>query len=434
MLVSVAVVVFATLFRHGLQRQADELLTEQAHTCAGALIPAKDGDLSDSVAALQSRNERLLAVALLDAYGEVQTVYPPRPAHRAAVHAGLRDLGDVICVAPPVAAGTVTAKAVVVPLNGSLSPLATQALLLLRTPDDAAAWLPPTAMFAAVMCGVCFLNVRSLGRWFEGRVAQPLREMAGALPTSADGNGHMSLRVGVWHETAQIAARFQELLETLAESDARSRRLEREAQRQILRQERGFDRELRRERDRATTDPLTGLRNRTFLEEQLEPLFTQHVEQNQELAAVMIDLDNFKVYNDSRGHQVGDALLRFVGALLRGALRPTDHAVRYGGDEFLVLLPQTDSAQAAIVAERITKLFRQYARRLDGQDTVSMSAGVAAAREHSCGTGHELVSRADANLYAAKRGGKNRVSTGDQPAPRPACATTNGTATVRERA
>ncbi len=418
MLVLPAAIAFALALRSGLNRQAHALLQEQAHTCAAALTPAKDGDLSDSVAALQARNDRLLAVATLDANGDVQTVYPDRPAHRAAVLAGLSELNEATTMTSPGGDEAVRATAVIVPLNGSVSPLATQALILLRTPVGAADWLPAVAMFTAIMALVSFLNARSLDRWFEGRVARPLREMATALPNGHDPPGRVPpVRTGVWCETAQIAERFHELLHTLADSDARTRRLEREAQRQILSRKLGFDRELRRARDRASTDPLTGLRNRTFLEERLEPLFEHHARHKTELSAVMIDLDNFKVYNDSRGHQVGDALLRFAGALLRGAIRPTDHAVRYGGDEFLLLLPDTDSRQAAIVAERIIKLFRQYARRLNRDDGVSMSAGVASAREGDCRNGHQLVNRADANLYVAKRAGKNGVSKGEAPSP-----------------
>jgi diguanylate cyclase (GGDEF)-like protein len=410
LLIALAVVTFVLLTQNVLNRKGLAMLREQAQLCASALAPAAHGDLSDAVAVLQARNERLLAVAILDSNGVVQAVYPDRPAHRAAILSGLSNCGRGVALSWPATGETLTASTQVVSLGGDSLPTDSQAALLFRVPVGSADWLPATALFTAVLFIVSFLNLRTLGRWFEGHVVEPLREMATLPHGDAPAGKGRDARSGVWHETAQIAERFHELLETLAESDARTRRMEREAQRQILQRERGFDLELRRAKDRARTDPLTGLRNRTFLEEQLEPIFDRHAGQVAELSAVMIDLDNFKVYNDTRGHQVGDALLRFVGALLRGAIRTEDHAVRYGGDEFLLLLPQTDSKQAAVIAERIVRLFQQYALRLDRKEGVSMSAGVAATREHGCRSGHELVSRADASLYAAKRGGKNAVA------------------------
>lgn len=173
---------------------------------------------------------------------------------------------------------------------------------------------------------------------------------------------------------------------------------------------------LRQVKDQAVTDPLTGLRNRAYLEKQFEPLFQKQVARSAELAAVMLDVDNFKTYNDTLGHQAGDALLRSLGALLRGSIRPTDVGVRYGGDEFLLLLPGANAEQAAMIAGRIIKTFGQNISRLGQRVPVSMSAGVASLQRDGCESGHALVKQADAALYAAKRSGKNTVSTSPTPA------------------
>jgi len=172
--------------------------------------------------------------------------------------------------------------------------------------------------------------------------------------------------------------------------------------------------QLRRVKDQASTDPLTGLRNRAGLETQLELLYQQQVVRDADLAAVMLDTDNFKTYNDTHGHMVGDELLRSIGALLRQSIRPADIAVRYGGDEFLLLLPGANAEQASVIAGRIVKLFSQQSGHLGQHDTVSMSAGVASLRGDGCESGHALVHQADVALYEAKRNGKNMVSTSDK--------------------
>jgi len=173
--------------------------------------------------------------------------------------------------------------------------------------------------------------------------------------------------------------------------------------------------QLRRVKDQAATDPLTGLRNRAYLEKQFEPLFQQQVVRNAELAAVMLDVDNFKTYNDMHGHQAGDALLRSIGALLRGSIRPSDVGVRYGGDEFLLLLPGANAEQAAMIAGRIIKHFGEKIGCLGQKVSVSMSAGVASLQRDACESGQALVKQADVALYAAKRSGKNMVSTSPPP-------------------
>ena len=219
----------------------------------------------------------------------------------------------------------------------------------------------------------------------------------------------MSEPASEWLETAQVAERIGELQKEIINGEAQVRWLERESQRKIHDRELGFDRQLRRARDMATVDPLTKVRNRSFLEDELEALFERHRVKGDDLAVIMIDVDNFKQYNDTKGHQLGDAVLRFAGALLRGGVRPADHAIRYGGDEFLLLLPEASGEEAEVVADRLVKLFGQYAMRLGREHKLSISAGIASLKADAPHSGHELVACADAALYAAKRKGKNTV-------------------------
>jgi diguanylate cyclase (GGDEF)-like protein len=205
---------------------------------------------------------------------------------------------------------------------------------------------------------------------------------------------------------ARIAESLRGLVRRAAESDHRRRRIELDARWQLHNREEDFTRKLRRVEDRAITDPLTGLRNRTFLDMELEPIFRDHCSRRRDLSVVMMDIDDFKLHNDTHGHSAGDEVLRFIGGLLRSSLRPTDRAVRYGGDEFLLLLPATSAEQAAFVVDRLVKLFGQYASMIEGPVRLSLSAGVASISSDPVENGNALAKKADEALYAAKRAAK----------------------------
>lgn len=162
-------------------------------------------------------------------------------------------------------------------------------------------------------------------------------------------------------------------------------------------------------------DPLTGLFNKRFFETALERESALAREQGTPLAALMIDVDHFKKYNDSHGHLAGDAALVEVGRAIRaGACRPRDVAARFGGEEFVVLLPATDLDGAAVVAETIRADLA--ARRIGHRDapggivTISIGASCGGA-PHAAATESGLLDRADGALYAAKAGGRNCVRT-----------------------
>ena len=163
----------------------------------------------------------------------------------------------------------------------------------------------------------------------------------------------------------------------------------------------------------SAVDALTGcLANRSGLElVRLELRRAQRYGRPPALA--FIDLDHFKQVNDRYGHLFGDAVLRVVGAALRAALRGSDLCCRYGGDEFLVLLPETPLAGARHVAEMLRRrLVGITMERPDGPVTVTASIGVAAAGPGELDAGNLLV-RADTAMYQAKRAGGNVVSAGE---------------------
>jgi len=161
--------------------------------------------------------------------------------------------------------------------------------------------------------------------------------------------------------------------------------------------------------DMAMADPLTSLSNRRKLEVALE----SHVagaRPDLSISCAMIDIDHFKRFNDEHGHDAGDAVLRAVGKALKDAVRSDDHVFRYGGEEFLLLMPglgpeeagrRVESIRASIAGLRL-----RHADRILGQ--INVSAGVACAPAH-CNR-DSLVQAADAALYEAKRNGRNRVA------------------------
>jgi diguanylate cyclase (GGDEF)-like protein len=157
------------------------------------------------------------------------------------------------------------------------------------------------------------------------------------------------------------------------------------------------------------TDSLTGLHNRKHFMEALAGEVARSRRLKHPFAVMMIDTDNFKKYNDTLGHQVGDALLKKLGAIFTGSLRNVDCASRYGGDEFIVLLPGVKKGGAFEVAERIRGLVAAMTMSDDaGAVAATVSIGVAAFPEHG-DTPEAIIASADSALYHAKRNGRNRV-------------------------
>jgi two-component system, cell cycle response regulator len=158
----------------------------------------------------------------------------------------------------------------------------------------------------------------------------------------------------------------------------------------------------------AFSDALTEVANRRFLDRQLDALVGAANRHGRPLALAMIDLDHFKAVNDAHGHGVGDAVLAEVAARLSGRLRVEDHLGRFGGEEFLVLLPDTDADAAAGVAEALRAAVCAEPIAARGAEIV-MTASVGWA-VYEGESPHQLVARADAAMYRAKAEGRNRVA------------------------
>ncbi len=169
----------------------------------------------------------------------------------------------------------------------------------------------------------------------------------------------------------------------------------------------------------SATDGLTGLANRRKLDTTWVLTWKQALRQHYSVAVLLIDVDHFKAYNDHYGHPAGDVCLQRIGQVLRDAQRRAGElAGRYGGEEFMVLLPYADLAQAAATAERIRQQVQSAGMAHVGNDplgVVTISIGVAACIPQGEQPAQYLIDRADQALYQAKEAGRNRVALAEVP-------------------
>ncbi len=162
----------------------------------------------------------------------------------------------------------------------------------------------------------------------------------------------------------------------------------------------------------AVTDGLTGLNNRRYFDTHLQGMFEKAIGRKKPISIIMCDIDHFKAVNDAHGHDVGDEVIREFARRIRKNVRNMDLACRYGGEEFVVVMPDTDVALARIVAERIRSEVAAHPFIISGKATlpVTVSLGVSCIdSEHD--SPEKLLKRADVALYQAKRSGRNMVYT-----------------------
>jgi diguanylate cyclase (GGDEF)-like protein len=165
----------------------------------------------------------------------------------------------------------------------------------------------------------------------------------------------------------------------------------------------------------ADRDPLTGFYNHRFLHERLGEEVIRAQRARQPLSVLMLDLDDFKLVNDTFGHLFGDGVLTWTAELIRSTLRASDVPARYGGDEFAVILPDTDAADARRTAERILEAFRDRPFIGEQRGPVPIAASIGVASYPADGrTATELIAAADRALYRVKRdGGHDAAAAGD---------------------
>ncbi|MCF7845685.1 MAG: GGDEF domain-containing protein [Candidatus Peribacteraceae bacterium] len=169
----------------------------------------------------------------------------------------------------------------------------------------------------------------------------------------------------------------------------------------------------------STKDPLTDLYNRRFLEDRLREIFALSQRHKKQFSVIYADIDHFKDVNDNHGHAAGDETLKIFAEILNNLTRQEDIVARLGGEEFVILLPETDIDQARIVAEKLRKEIARADILFQGSRIkITSSFGVAKMminngdnKSENSETPQSLLQRADACIYEAKEGGRNRVVT-----------------------
>ena len=175
----------------------------------------------------------------------------------------------------------------------------------------------------------------------------------------------------------------------------------------MLRYKRQYDEMVRL----SVVDSLTHVYNRRYFQHRLMDEFERGRRYDREFCCVIVDVDNFKNINDTFGHPVGDDVLRHVAAILRRNIRAADVLCRYGGDEFGLLLPETNFPGAFVTAERVRSIVEKTNfSKTDDPAKVTLSFGISSLVEGGALGMDELVTQADVALYQAKRGGRNQIS------------------------
>ncbi len=250
--------------------------------------------------------------------------------------------------------------------------------------------------------------------WLNKKVLSPLRELtrtrrasdlAKKLPTHRD------------DEIGELARMLEEMHHELADWRNKNEELERSVNHRVVSETKSITLELTRAKKEIWTDPLTKLSNRRLYDERFAGVFNEQKKAGRELSLVMLDVDHFKALNDTLGHRAGDKVLIFIGELLKQCLREEDLAIRYGGDEFLLVFPDVAPEDARAIAERACKMFAQQMKLYPVDQPPTMSGGVAALCHHQVESSHELFELADQALYRAKHGGKDQVVIAGQRSP-----------------
>ncbi len=190
---------------------------------------------------------------------------------------------------------------------------------------------------------------------------------------------------------------------------------------EVLREQQRHKRILERNQERiavrlkrlSETDALTGLLNRRALEVMGWKAFADAEREGRELAVIMLDVDHFKAVNDTYGHGTGDVVLKRVADVIQAGLRPGDQLARFGGEEFVILIPGEDESRARLIAERLR--FSVESASFPGTPALAVTASFGVAARLKVGDNWDaMLARADRRLYAAKRMGRNRVSITDE--------------------
>lgn len=257
-----------------------------------------------------------------------------------------------------------------------------------------------------------------VGLW--SMVVRPVRELAKGACAIREGNLKVHVEVSRGDELGELASTFNEMARELDDytSHLQEKVEERTQELKVKNEELGevntrLEEAVEQLDKLARTDRLTGVSNRGHLMELLERELLRSRRTEESFSLLMLDVDHFKNFNDTYGHQTGDVVLVETVRRIEDVLRGTDSLGRYGGEEFVVILPETDNEGAVAVAENIRKAVSKNEYKTSDGDSVgfvTISGGIAVF-PHNGQSIHDLIRRADIALYAAKEAGRNRILT-----------------------
>jgi diguanylate cyclase (GGDEF)-like protein len=241
-----------------------------------------------------------------------------------------------------------------------------------------------------------------LSYMFVRCVVVPLNELAKVVRKYAGGDSTARTNIKRQDEIGELAEAFNNMAGELANKHEQVVALNAELEERVAKRTRQL-------RELASREPLTGLYNRRYFNEVLANRFSEAARYGTDMSCLMVDMDNFKQVNDKMGHQVGDELLILAAITIASQLRAADVAARFGGDEFVILLPQTDASRSQVLAERVAEKFAQDLAEQMPQVTSTLSIGIASMSDTSPETPEDLLRAADQAMYRAKTRGKSRI-------------------------
>jgi diguanylate cyclase (GGDEF)-like protein len=255
---------------------------------------------------------------------------------------------------------------------------------------------------AAVLAGVV-LAVQHHRRW-----GRPTHALVDLLPRVRRGESPIEQLEDVGGGLKPLVPAVQDLLRELRQQRAATAELEQEIRQRVANRTDALERTIGTLRQQATRDALTGLFNRRFLDQYLPQCVQRHRKGRNDLCVLMMDVDNFKLLNDTLGHAAGDDLLRAIGQIIRSTIRGEDVGFRCGGDEFVVLLPGYGVEAGQALADRLVSLVDALGRTLRVAMPPRLAVGLATLEACAERTPHALLAEADRNLYDVKRARKSR--------------------------
>jgi diguanylate cyclase (GGDEF)-like protein len=265
---------------------------------------------------------------------------------------------------------------------------------------------------ALTLAGLLVLGAIAAASWkalhCERLAGRELRRMLEILPRVRTGELPIDELKKIDGSLAALSGEVQEMLHELRQQRSAIAAIEAEMPQRVASRTSALERTIGSLRQQAIRDPMTGLYNRRLLDQHLPPIVERCRVSKSHLSLLMIDVDHFKVLNDTLGHASGDELLRDIAQIIRSTIRENDVAFRYGGDEFIVVLEGFDAEAGAALGDRLISLVDALAQTLRVDPKPRLSIGVATIKDLAKATPTSLVQEADRLLYEEKRNRKQR--------------------------